>query len=131
MPPSAARVPSTLRMSTSTLASPDFSSCDTVGSVVMPASIRPCRIAAIKLLSAPTGSTVYCERGTPLRLARYCVRKLVEEPSPVTPSVLPFTSAMLLIEPAALVATISTSPGTWPNTTIALTSLPLACRSIV
>ncbi len=123
-------MPSTLRMSTSTLASPDLSSCETVGSVVMPASMRPCLMAAMKLLSAPTGSNVYCELDRPLRCARYCVRKLVDEPSPVTPSVLPFTSAMLLIESAAWVATISTSPGTWPNTTIAFTSLPLACRSI-
>ena len=56
-PPSAARVPSSVRMSTSTWASPVFSSCEMVGSVVMPAWMRSCLMAAMKLLPAPTGSS--------------------------------------------------------------------------
>jgi hypothetical protein len=44
-------------MSTSTLASPVLSICDTVGSVVMPAWMRSCLMAAMKVLPAPTGSS--------------------------------------------------------------------------
>ena len=85
----------------------------------------------MKLASAPTGSIVYWVDCTPCWSARYWVRKLVDEPRPVTPSVLPFASAIDLKVGAALVDTISTSPGTWQSTAIAFTSLPLLCRSTV
>ena len=97
-----------------------------VGSVVMPASICPCCIAAMKVLPAPTGTEVNSPSFTPLLTARNWVRKLVDEPRPVTPRFLPLKSAGDLIWSAILVETSSTSPGAWLNWTTDSTNLPLA-----
>ena len=82
-----------------------------VGSVVMPASIFPCWIAAMKVLPAPTGTSTNSPIFTPFFTARYEVRKLVDEPSPVTPRCLPLKSAGEWTLSATLEETSSTSPG--------------------
>ena len=102
-----------------------------VGSVVMPACDLPCCMAAMKVLPAPTGTEVNSPSFTPFLTARYWVRKLVEEPRPVTPRFLPLKSAGDLILSASLAETSSTSPGAWLNCTTDSTNLPLACRSMV
>jgi len=59
----------------------------------MPASIFPCWMAAMNVLPAPTGTSTNSPIFTPFRTARYWVRKLVDDPSPVTPRFLPLKSA--------------------------------------
>ena len=64
------------------MASPVLSRREIVGSVVMPAWILSCCMAAMKVSPAPTGTEVNSPSFTPFLTARYWVRKLVEEPRP-------------------------------------------------
>jgi len=57
-------------MSTSTFAPPLASSRLALGSSIIPASMRPWSIAAIKVSSDPTGNTVYSFGDNPARAAR-------------------------------------------------------------
>ena len=82
-----------------------------VGSVVIPASILPCCIAAMKVLPAPTGMGWIWSTGTPFFTERNSVRVWVPEPIEVTPRFLPLKSAGDLSVSAAFVETISASPG--------------------
>ena len=85
----------------------------------------------MKVWPAPTATGVNSLTFTPLLTARYLVRKSVEEPRPVTPSFLPLKSLGDVMSPAALLETISTSPGAWENCTTDSTSLPFTWRSRV
>ena len=67
-------------------------------------------MAAMKVSPAPTGTEVNSPSFTPCFTARYWVRKLVDEPRPVTPRLVPLKSAGDLIS-GCLVETSSTSPG--------------------
>ena len=131
MPPSAAFAPSGVRMSMSTLACPLPSSAEMVGSVVIPQSICLCCIAAMNVCPASTATEVMSVTDSPLWTARYLVRKLVEEPSPVTPSLRPFQSAGDLIWSATSLRHSSTSPGACCNWTTDSVCLPLPCRSML
>ena len=86
-----------------------------VGSVVMPASIFPCWMAAMKVLPAPTGTSTKSPAFRPFFTARYVVRKLVDDPRPVTPRCLPLKSAGERTWSATFDETSSTSPGAWLN----------------
>src|SRR5471032_3303656 len=108
------------------LAAPVFTSREMVGSVVMPSSIFPWLMAAMKVEPAPTGKVVNSVLLIPDLAARYSVRKLVDEPSPATPRVRPLKSAGDLTLPAAALDTRMTSPGAWLNCTTDCTDLPRA-----
>src|SRR2546430_17648119 len=60
---------------------------------------------------APAFTVVYAPGANPALAARYWVRKSVDEPWLVTPSLWPLKSAGLLIWSALPFATTSTSPG--------------------
>ena len=130
-PPSAASVLFGVRRSIRMLAAPVEVRREMVGSVVMPASILPWPMAAMKLEPAPTGKVVNSLFLTLDFAARNWVRKLVDEPRPVTPRVLPLKSAGDLMRGAATFDTRITSPGAWLNCTTDSTSLPRACKSNV
>ena len=102
-----------------------------VGSVVMPQSISLCCMAAMNVGPACTATDVMSFTDSPLWTARYLVRKLVDEPSPVTPSLRPFQSAGDLIVPDRSERHSSTSPGACCSWTTDSVCLPLPCRSIV
>jgi len=84
----------------------------------------------MKVLPAPTGTITNSPIFTPFLTARYCVRKLVEDPSPVTPRCLPLKSAGERTLSAIFAETSSTSPGAWLNCTTDSTNFPLDCRSM-
>src|SRR4051794_21434066 len=108
-PPSACCAPVVVRMSTSGWAFPVSSSALIVGSVVIPHWIDLWSIAAMNVGPALTATGVILLAGTPFLTARYWVRKLVDDPSPVTPSRLPLQSAGDLIDPATSLRQSSTS----------------------
>src|SRR4030081_2019301 len=110
-PPSALVAPSAVRMSMRTLPRPLFTRVEIVGSVVMPQSIDLCCIAATKVLPASTATDLTSDAASPLRTARYFVRKFVEDPRPVTPMLRPFQSAGEWIWSATSVRQRTTSPG--------------------
>jgi len=88
-------------------------------------------MAAMNVGPACTATDVMSVTFSPLRTARYLVRKLVDEPRPVTPSLRPFQSAGDLMTSARSVRTSSTSPGAWENCTMDSVCLPLDCRSML
>jgi hypothetical protein len=88
-------------------------------------------MAAMKVGPACTATEVMSVTFSPARTARYLVRKLVDEPSPVTPSLRPFQSAGDLTVSARSVRTSSTSPGACENCTTDSVFWPLDCRSML
>src|SRR5919198_5833096 len=92
-PPSAFTVPASVRMSTKGLPRPFSCTAVIVGSVVMPQSIAFCCIAATNVGPALTATGVILLLGTPACVARYWVRKYVDDTRPVTPSLRPLQSA--------------------------------------
>src|SRR6266516_4513209 len=100
-----------------------------VGSVVIPASIVPFLMAAMKVLPAPTATKCASDPLKPAlpRSARVIV--CVPEPMSVTPRFFPLRSAAVLIESAFLLATISASPGAMPNWQMVSIFFPLALSS--
>ena len=87
-------------------------------------------MAAMKVLPAPTETITNSPIFTPFFTARNWVRKLVDDPSPVTPRFLPLKSAGERTLSATFAETSSTSPGAWLNCTMDSTSFPLDCRSM-
>ncbi len=114
-----------------TFASPVLTSREIVGSVVMPASIVPCLIAAMKVSPEPTAIGVNWSGVMPFVLARYCVRPCVPDPIEVTPSLRPLKSAGPLMSFAFVVATISASPGARRSWTTSTRFLPSPATSMV
>src|SRR4051812_34916224 len=93
VPPSACSVPASVRMSISGRPRPLSWTAVIVGSVVIPQSMAFCFIAATNVGRALTATGVILSVATPLCVARYCVRKYVDDPRPVTPSLRPDQSA--------------------------------------
>ena len=100
-----------------------------VGSVVIPASIVPFLIAAMKVSPAPTATYLAWSAETPALPSNAIVSVWVPDPMSVTPRFFPFRSAADVMELAFLLATISASPGAMPNWQIVSIFLPSALSS--
>jgi hypothetical protein len=124
-------VPASLRMSISGVPRPFSCTAVIVGSVVMPQSIAFCCIAATNVGPAFTATGVILWVGTPLCVARYCVRKYVDDPRPVTPSLRPVQSAGERTLPATSLRHSSASPGSRSSWTTDWVLRPLPSRSRV
>ena len=95
-PPNSARVPSSVRVSTTILMSPACSSIDSTGSRCEIASSSPLRIAATAEAALPTPMNEASCGVRPSLASRKLTSMLVDDPGAVTPIFMPLRSLGVL-----------------------------------